>query len=385
MARKKVNYLNNKDMLEEIRLSKLSYCEFTDKTREVCDTIVDIPKSEKKGQRFRCVSPHLPEEYATTLEARRALCLSDETILLAREGKADRLSAAAYDAAMIEYDLKVADVDAAYAVHTSANDLIYSAAVATAASDMRDSLVGVTDPVMISKIEKANRALVTKHNKERNSSNSAVKQKALAKPAKKDFIILPEDIKIEDLVVRFHTFEFIPLMDLEDMARKPVTEADYRTKLPYVPFIHYVIDTDSNGCYSLREVGRSHWKNGEFCADAGGITNNLAKMYMLLAEKISNNHGWRGYSYLDEMIGSSLLHLSAVGLQFNEARSDRPFSYLTSTVDRVFLRVLLVEKKQQSIRDDLIESAGCTPSNARQLQHEAMIIAEREKLHGNKK
>jgi hypothetical protein len=77
-----------------------------------------------------------------------------------------------------------------------------------------------------------------------------------------------------------------------------------------------------------------------------------------------------GNTYVDEMKASALLQLSQVGLQFNEAMSDNPFSFYTTTVSNSFVRLFNVERKNQNIRDDMLIIAGAKPSFTRQVEHE---------------
>jgi hypothetical protein len=72
-----------------------------------------------------------------------------------------------------------------------------------------------------------------------------------------------------------------------------------------------------------------------------------------------------GNTYLDEMKNQSLLQLSQVGLQFDESRSNNPFSYYTQILSNAFCRVLNIEKKNQNIRDDLLSMHGASPSYTR--------------------
>ena len=130
---------------------------------------------------------------------------------------------------------------------------------------------------------------------------------------------------------------------------------------------------DSNGI-NPREVVRSHWvgglHNGHFSDDHGRITNELGKMFMKLVERYSQRGNWRGYTYVDEMRGQALVQLAQIGLQFNEAKSDNPFAYYTATVNNSFTRVLNLEKRNQTIRDDILIEQGHLPSYGRQIQHE---------------
>lgn len=77
-----------------------------------------------------------------------------------------------------------------------------------------------------------------------------------------------------------------------------------------------------------------------------------------------------GNTYVEEMRGHALVHLSQVGLQFDESRSDNPFSFYTQITKHVFTRILNIEKRHQSTRDDLLIMAGVNPSFTRQVDNE---------------
>lgn len=75
-----------------------------------------------------------------------------------------------------------------------------------------------------------------------------------------------------------------------------------------------------------------------------------------------------GNSYNDEMQGQAIIQLVQVGLQFDESKSENPFSYYTSVITNSFTKILNNEKKQQNIRDDILVMNDKTPSYTRQNQ-----------------
>jgi hypothetical protein len=66
------------------------------------------------------------------------------------------------------------------------------------------------------------------------------------------------------------------------------------------------------------------------------------------------------------MRGQALLQLSQIGLQFDESKSQNPFAYYTAAITNSFTRILNLEKKNQNIRDDMLEMNGLNPSWTRQ-------------------
>jgi len=116
--------------------------------------------------------------------------------------------------------------------------------------------------------------------------------------------------------------------------------------------------------------------NGSFSCTHGKITAELAKMYMKLCERYGTRSNWRGYTYNDEMQSQALMQLSQIGLQFDESKSENPFAYYTAAITNSFTRILNIEKKNQNIRDDIMEQNNMMPSMTRQMSE---LIAKQNK------
>ena len=213
-----------------------------------------------------------------------------------------------------------------------------------------------------------------------------------------------KDIPITDLVFRVMTWDHIPVSpkqprkitkkktvadiiefedneenlfdDLEDENTKDDVDDLVHVKVNFPPFQHFKID-DKN---SVVCVGKSHWKGGvktgEFSKDHGKITDKLARMFIMLCEKYAMKFNWRGYTYNDEMRNSAILQLTYVGLRFNEAKSANPFAYYTAAITNSFCRVLNTEKRNQNIRDDILEMNGLNPSYTRQMRDQKFNVYE---------
>lgn len=166
-----------------------------------------------------------------------------------------------------------------------------------------------------------------------------------------------------DLVFRIMTYEHIPLNS--SRKKNPKTIADGRDKVNFPPFQHWKFNEED----ILVCVGKSHWKGsiekGKFNKDHGQITNNLARMYIKLCERYATRGNVRGYTYNDEMKGQAILQLTQIGLQFDESKSNNPFAYFTAAVTNSFVRIINIEKRNQVIRDDLLEMNGMNPSYSR--------------------
>ena len=201
------------------------------------------------------------------------------------------------------------------------------------------------------------------------------------KPKQKDFLVDPATISDEDITFRVMDMEHIP--DEPGRKKNPRNLAETKAKVNFPAFKHYA---KVNG--EITEVARSHWKggikSGKFCVEHGSITNELGKMYLKLVERYSQRANWRGYTYIDEMRGQALLQLAMIGLQFNEAKSDNPFAYYTAAITNSFTRVLNIEKRNQTIRDDILIDSGHLPSYGRQIAHEEEMKAAREEAENSK-
>jgi hypothetical protein len=166
-----------------------------------------------------------------------------------------------------------------------------------------------------------------------------------------------------DLIFRIMTYEHIP--GEPGRKKNPKSEADHKVKLNFPPYQHWKFDENDN----LICVGKSHWvggmENGYFSKDHGKTTNKLALMWMKLCERYATRGNVRGYTYNDEMKGQAIVQLAQIGLQFDESKSNNPFAYYTAAVTNSFVRVINLEKRNQNIRDDILEMNNLNPSHTR--------------------
>ena len=232
------------------------------------------------------------------------------------------------------------------------------------------------------------------------SYDQAVKAGEKVKQAQ--FAIDPESYSNGDIIFRINEFAHVPwappkvskikpkrkkivqsslLVNVDEEADTFNVKKKKYVKCNFPPFYHYRYEGDN-----LIQVGKSHWKGeykngefiGKFSTKHGNMTEKLALMFMKLCERYATKGNWRGYTYNDEMRGQAMLQLSTVGLQFNEFKSQNPFAYYTAIVNNAFTRVLNIEKRNQVIRDDILESNELTPSYTRQNENEMAMKAGTE-------
>ncbi len=280
----KVNYLNNKDLLKEIHLSKNTYCAF-------CDPVTD-------------------HQYDIILSS--VSKINQRTIAEARRNRADRIKK-------------------------------------TTGEEINEKKIPNTDLVF--------RIMTWEHipMAPKKQPKSAAKKK-----------------RIEDIL----GFEELPPEDpLADLIDEPILDPVH-VRVNFPPFFHYRINEHKIPYI----VGKSHWRgdidSGEYSREHGTMTRKLATMFMKLCERYATRSNWRGYTYNEEMRGQALLQLSQIGLQFDESKSSNPFAYYTAAITNSFTRILNIEKKNQNIRDDILEMNGLNPSWTRQFSESHNKAAE---------
>jgi hypothetical protein len=233
----------------------------------------------------------------------------------------------------------------------------------------------------VKKINKKNIAQARKNRADRLSrlAFEAAQEKSTEKLKLEQFEIKHTKVPITDIVFRIMTWEHIPVDEskskksFNDDNEEIVTEYDDSVpsvtkyvKVNFPPFFHYTVDENSEPCL----VGKSHWagdiQTGHFSKEHGKMTNKLAIMFMKLCERYATRSNWRGYTYNDEMKSQALLQLSQIGLQFDESKSSNPFAYYTAAITNSFTRVLNIEKRNQNLRDDILELNNLNPSYTRQ-------------------
>jgi len=246
--------------------------------------------------------------------------------------------------------------------------------------------------VIVTSVDKINKKSVSEARKlraERLAKEAQDAELALGNKRKLDEFLKPaSEIPVTDVVFRVMTWEHIPIdeakqkkadaklreeledddlfeTEYDDPSLTPKAPAKY-VKVNFPPFQHYRVLED----YSPYCVGKSHWAKGltpgEFSKDHGQMTPKLAHMFIKLCERYATRSNWRGYTYNDEMRSQALLQLSQIGLQFDESKSQNPFAYYTAAITNSFTRVLNIEKRNQNIRDDILEMNNYTPSYTRQ-------------------
>ena len=96
--------------------------------------------------------------------------------------------------------------------------------------------------------------------------------------------------------------------------------------------------------------------------EKGKLSDELAKMLMMLTRKYAQRPCFSGYTYKEDMISEALANLCQNALKFNAEKSKNPFAFYTSCIHNSFLQFLNIEKKHRRIRDQLLIDMGENPS-----------------------
>jgi len=223
-----------------------------------------------------------------------------------------------------------------------------------------DLIVPSLEKINIRTIAEAKRNKAVRMGKEAHELANSIGPKRSLKEFEVDY----KTVKKADVVFRIMTFEHVPLAPGRKKTLK--NTADSHEKVNFPPFQHWKFDDNDN----LICVGKSNWKGdlttGTFNKEHGQMTNDLARMFIKLCERYATRGNVRGYTYNDEMRGQAILQLTQIGLQFDESKSDNPFAYYTAAVTNSFVRIINIEKRNQNIRDDILEMNGMNPSWTRQ-------------------
>lgn len=167
-----------------------------------------------------------------------------------------------------------------------------------------------------------------------------------------------KDIAKEDVVIRIMTNDHIP--DTTNKKGETV-----KVKVNFPAFQHFSFVDGSWKC-----VGKSHWHNGKFSKSHGKTNNKLASAFIKLVNRYGSRGNWRGYTWIEEMKGQALVRLCQVALQFNEAKSQNPFAWYTTVIQRSFTHVLNTEKDKLKFQQSILKESGMAPNFNEQAESE---------------
>lgn len=87
------------------------------------------------------------------------------------------------------------------------------------------------------------------------------------------------------------------------------------------------------------------------------IPNEIGKIFIQIANKLSFRYNFNGYTFKDEMISDGILNAVEAINSFNPEKGSNPFAYFTQIIFWAFVRRIEKEKKERSTRDKLMFDA----------------------------
>ena len=104
----------------------------------------------------------------------------------------------------------------------------------------------------------------------------------------------------------------------------------------------------------------------------GGGKEHTKVIKMVKSEKTNS------YTFKEEMICDGIENCLQYLDNFDGKKSNNPFAYYTAAVTNSFVRVINIEKRNQNIRDDILEMNNMNPSYTRQHSGEWEAQQKRE-------
>jgi hypothetical protein len=94
----------------------------------------------------------------------------------------------------------------------------------------------------------------------------------------------------------------------------------------------------------------SDWKKALADNPDTPIPNYIGEAIILIANRLSSKSQFCSYSYRDEMIGDGIENTIMYIKNFDPAKSQNPFAYITQIIKFSFIRRIQKEKKQQYVK-----------------------------------
>ena len=85
------------------------------------------------------------------------------------------------------------------------------------------------------------------------------------------------------------------------------------------------------------------------------VSNYIGECFLKIATHLSYRPNFINYTYRDEMISDGIENCLQYVHNFNPEKSNNPFAYFTQIIYYAFLRRIQREKKQQHVKNKLIE------------------------------
>ena len=88
------------------------------------------------------------------------------------------------------------------------------------------------------------------------------------------------------------------------------------------------------------------------------VTNYIGECFLKIANHLSYRPNFINYTYRDDMISDGIENCLQYMSNFDPNKSTNPFAYFTQIIYYAFIRRIQKEKKQQQVKQKLIQNAG---------------------------
>lgn len=126
---------------------------------------------------------------------------------------------------------------------------------------------------------------------------------------------------------------------------------------------------NNNNKESFAQAGKTFYlTNKELLAavieakQKGFMTDKLARMLQLLCSKYAKKGSFVNYSYNDDMQSYAMMMLVRTWHNFNPEKTNNPFAFFTQCIKNSFIQYLNQERRQRTIRDQMLIDQGMNPS-----------------------
>lgn len=120
------------------------------------------------------------------------------------------------------------------------------------------------------------------------------------------------------------------------------------------------------------------------CHEQDKMTEEFAKMMMLLADRYGSRYEYSDYSgHIEEMKAAAVLNATKIWRKFDIEKYDNPFAYFTQSVKHIFWQYVSQEKKHRLIRDSLLIDRGELPSDTYLEDYEKEIEEAKNEKDGD--
>lgn len=114
------------------------------------------------------------------------------------------------------------------------------------------------------------------------------------------------------------------------------------------------------------------------CHEHDAMTNEFAKMIMLLADRYGSRYEYSDYSpHIEDMKAVAVMNVVRAWRSFNLEKYNNPFAYFTQAIKHTFWQYVSQEKKHRLNRDAVLISLGELPSDAYMEDFEKIRLIEK--------